>query len=331
MGRQDYDGGFSSTGTGAAATDSNFGGSQSTSSAFDPGSDYDGGGGRTHGFSGEDAQYYNAAIDSLRENPNLSDQARQFDIASRVNPFNEDIAKAYGQFNRTRSSFEPSGFDTFQETIGFDPKKTLAQNLYDTVVPMRNTPLGILSTALTAGTGGLSDAAKYGITLGNYFAGQSEPFMDFLSDKLGTDEAEDKMGTYDFSGVVDEKTTRPEMSPSVQNQVEQAIESTTGAKTGDVTREGIMEALGVPADTPQTQFGEPVDTSFFDTQTNVFGNLSAPLEFVGNNLMKKGNVYTSGSSGGVTGRNRSSGMTIGKLADSIGDVIGYGYYRDKNR
>ena len=221
--------------------------------------------------------------------------------------------------------------------IGFDPKKSLQQNLYDTVVPGQNTPLGILSPVITTATGGLSDAAKLGISLGNYFAGQSEPLMDFVSSKIGPKEAQEKMGTYDFSNVVDETMTRPDLpspqsaalSNAVQNQVDQAIQSTTGSQTGDITREGIMEALGVPTDTPQTEFGQPYDTSFFDTQTNVFGTLSAPLEFLDNNLMKKGKVYTSGSTGGITGGNKSSGIDIGKMADTIGDVIGYGYYRNQ--
>lgn len=95
MGRQDYDGGFSSDGTGAAASDSNFGGSYSTSSAFDWGGDSDGG-----GMSGSD--YYQSAINRVnnnvtkqetkeqreeRERKQLIDKARE-EIKSRMNPFN---------------------------------------------------------------------------------------------------------------------------------------------------------------------------------------------------------------------------------------------------
>ena len=57
MGRQDYDGGFSSDGTGAAASDSNFGGSYSTSSAFDYSGDSDG------GMTG--SEYYQSAINRV--------------------------------------------------------------------------------------------------------------------------------------------------------------------------------------------------------------------------------------------------------------------------
>ena len=69
MGRQDYDGGFSSDGTGAAASDSNFGGKHSTSSAFDWGGDSDGG----NSMSGSD--YYQSAIN--RVNNNVTKQETQ--------------------------------------------------------------------------------------------------------------------------------------------------------------------------------------------------------------------------------------------------------------
>lgn len=92
----------------------------------------------------------------------------------------------------------------------------------------------------------------------------------------------------------------------------------------------VMDALmrGVDNYTPNSG-GQQVDpTTVADASeffTSVFGNIKAPFESVPNtNLIRKGNVYTSGSSGGrKTRSNRNQGGIFG-TGKTLANMIGFG-------
>jgi hypothetical protein len=93
----------------------------------------------------------------------------------------------------------------------------------------------------------------------------------------------------------------------------------TGNPMVDAIIGGMNNAAANPA--PAT-----TDLAFTDTFTNVFGGLSNPVEFVGNNLAKKGNTYTSASSGGITSTRRQPSMydKIAGTGKSLADQVGIG-------
>ena len=93
----------------------------------------------------------------------------------------------------------------------------------------------------------------------------------------------------------------------------------TGNPMVDAMISGMQNAAANPA--PAT-----TDLAFTDTFTNVFGGLTSPLEFVGNNLAKKGNTYTSASSGGITSTRRQPSMydKVARTGKSLADQIGIG-------
>ena len=92
----------------------------------------------------------------------------------------------------------------------------------------------------------------------------------------------------------------------------------TGNPMVDAMISGMQNAAANPAP-PSTQVASS-DTF------NVFGSLTSPLEFVGNNLAKKGNTYTSASSGGITSTRRQPSMydKVTKTGKSLADQIGIG-------
>lgn len=89
MGRQDYDGGFSSDGTGAAASDSNFGGSYSTSSAFDYSGDSDG------GMTG--SEYYQSAINRVNRGITVQETKAQREERERKEQIDKARAEVEGR------------------------------------------------------------------------------------------------------------------------------------------------------------------------------------------------------------------------------------------
>jgi len=92
----------------------------------------------------------------------------------------------------------------------------------------------------------------------------------------------------------------------------------TGNPMVDAMISGMQNAAANPAP-PSTQVAS--SDSF-----NVFGTLTSPLEFVGNNLAKKGNTYTSASSGGITSTRRQPSMydKVTRTGKSLADQIGIG-------
>lgn len=89
MGRQDYDGGFSSDGTGAAASDSNFGGGFSTSAAFDYSGDSDG------GMTG--SEYYQSAINRVNTGVTVQETRAQREERERKEQIDKARAEVEGR------------------------------------------------------------------------------------------------------------------------------------------------------------------------------------------------------------------------------------------
>ena len=91
---------------------------------------------------------------------------------------------------------------------------------------------------------------------------------------------------------------------------------------GSLDQSAVMEALtrGVNNPTPMPA-GSVQTAGMFD---NVFGTLTAPLEYVGNNLVRRGNTYTPRGSGGITSTRQEPSMfdqiagTGKQLADQVG-------------
>lgn len=76
---------------------------------------------------------------------------------------------------------------------------------------------------------------------------------------------------------------------------------------GSLDQNAVMAALTQGVNNPSTSMpaGTVQTAGMFD---NVFGTLTAPLEYVGDNLVKSGNTYTSRGSGGITSTRREPSM-----------------------
>lgn len=76
---------------------------------------------------------------------------------------------------------------------------------------------------------------------------------------------------------------------------------------GSLDQNAVMAALTQGVNNPSTSMpaGTVQTAGMFD---NVFGTLTAPLEYVGNNMVKRGNTYTSRGSGGITSTRREPSM-----------------------
>jgi len=93
----------------------------------------------------------------------------------------------------------------------------------------------------------------------------------------------------------------------------------TGNPMVDAIIGGMNNAAANPA--PAT-----TDVAFADTFTNVFGGLTSPVEFVGNNLVRSGNTYTSAGSGGITSTRREPSMydKISGTGKTLANQVGLG-------
>ena len=87
----------------------------------------------------------------------------------------------------------------------------------------------------------------------------------------------------------------------------------------DAIMQGMNRAQTAPA-APTT------DLAFTDTITNVYGTLTNPETYVGNNLVKRGNVYTSASQGGISSTRREPSMydKITGTGKSLANQVGLG-------
>lgn len=76
---------------------------------------------------------------------------------------------------------------------------------------------------------------------------------------------------------------------------------------GSLDQNAVMAALTQGVNNPSTSMpaGTVQTAGMFD---NVFGTLTAPLEYVGDNMVKRGNTYTSRGSGGITSTRREPSM-----------------------
>lgn len=94
---------------------------------------------------------------------------------------------------------------------------------------------------------------------------------------------------------------------------------------GSLNQNRVMDALTSGVRNPQTAMpaGTVQTAGMID---NVFGTLTAPMEFVGNNLVKRGNTYTSRGTGGITSTRRQKN-TFDKIANTgknLADQVGLG-------
>lgn len=87
----------------------------------------------------------------------------------------------------------------------------------------------------------------------------------------------------------------------------------------DAITQGMNRARNAPA-APTT------DLAFTDTLTNVYGTLTSPETYVGNNLVRRGNTYTSASSGGRSSTRREPSMydKITSTGKTMADQVGLG-------
>jgi len=83
------------------------------------------------------------------------------------------LSNVYGDKQETFGIASPSVADKALKAIGYDTSKPFLTNVYDNVVPGRNTPLGILSAVPTVL--GAPKAAQLAVTIGNRLAGSSQP------------------------------------------------------------------------------------------------------------------------------------------------------------
>ena len=94
---------------------------------------------------------------------------------------------------------------------------------------------------------------------------------------------------------------------------------------GSLNQNRVMDALTSGINNPQASMpaGTVQTAGMFD---NVFGTLTAPLEFVGDNLVKSGNTYTSRGTGGITSTRRQPSMydKITRTGKSVADQVGLG-------
>lgn len=104
------------------------------------------------------------------------------DIAAGVNVFADSytnknardiLSNVYGDRQEAFGIASPSVGDKALQAIGYDTSKPFLKNVYDNVVPGRNTPLGILSAVPTAL--GAPKAAQLAVTIGNRLIGSLQP------------------------------------------------------------------------------------------------------------------------------------------------------------
>ena len=79
------------------------------------------------------------------------------------------LSNVYGDKQEAFGIASPSVGDQALQAIGYDTSKPFLTNVYDNVVPGRNTPLGILSAVPTAL--GAPKAAQLAVTIGNRLVG----------------------------------------------------------------------------------------------------------------------------------------------------------------
>lgn len=97
---------------------------------------------------------------------------------------------------------------------------------------------------------------------------------------------------------------------------------------GSLDQARVMDALTSGVRNPQTAMpaGTVQTADAGSGGFNVFGTLTAPLEFLGGNLVRKGNTYTSQGSGGITSTRRQKN-TLDKIASTgknLADQVGLG-------
>lgn len=146
-------------------------------------------------------------------------------------------------------------------------------------------------------------------------------------------------------GEPDQVLTGGTIMQDVQKQIQNAIQGsavgagdmTLGPQSSvapDVTRSGIMSALGVPSNyqmaaapaAPVNTMMDPNAVAMGDTFTNVFGTLTQPLEFLGGNLVKRGNTYTSAGSGGITSSRKNKDSGIARTGKTLANQLGLGSF-----
>lgn len=94
---------------------------------------------------------------------------------------------------------------------------------------------------------------------------------------------------------------------------------------GSLNQQRVMDALTSGINNPQTTTAPTTDVAFLDTMQNVFGTLSGPTTYKGN-LAKKGNTYTSASSGGITSTRKQKNMfdQIAGTGKNLANQVGLG-------
>lgn len=94
---------------------------------------------------------------------------------------------------------------------------------------------------------------------------------------------------------------------------------------GSLNQQRVMDALTSGVNNPQTTTAPTTDVAFLDTMQNVFGTLSGPTTYKGN-LAKKGNTYTSASSGGITSTRKQKNMfdQIAGTGKNLANQVGLG-------
>ena len=98
---------------------------------------------------------------------------------------------------------------------------------------------------------------------------------------------------------------------------------------GSLNQQKVMDALTSGVNNPQTTTAPTTDVAFLDTMQNVFGTLSGPTTYKGN-LAKKGNVYTSASTGGITSTRKQKNMfdQIAGTGKNLANQVGLGSLLD---
>lgn len=94
---------------------------------------------------------------------------------------------------------------------------------------------------------------------------------------------------------------------------------------GSLNQQKVMDALTSGINNPQATTAPTTDVAFLDTMQNVFGTLSGPTTYKGN-LAKKGNTYTSASSGGITSTRKQKNMfdQIAGTGKNLANQVGLG-------
>ena len=130
-----------------------------------------GGGGSNNDKPSDNVSGLDALVDKI--NKDIDAGVNVF-ADSYTNKNAEDIlANRYGDKQEAFGITSPSVGDKALKAIGYDTSKPFLTNVYDTVVPGKNTPLGILSAVPTAL--GFPQASQLAVTIANRLAANQAP------------------------------------------------------------------------------------------------------------------------------------------------------------